>query len=185
MFNEKEEAKSINLLEPVGSGESVGQISISWLTTIGKWMLIIVEIISLAAFGYRFVMDGKNNDLTEQINSQVSTLENATWKKSIVRYGNYQTLLTDVKTVRNKQEINSNLISEVINGVPLTLNVESISINNGKVSLSIKTTDFNALRSYEENLKNNTYYSDVRVNINMKDVEYDVSISFNATGKVE
>jgi hypothetical protein len=77
------------------------------------------------------------------------------------------------------------LISEVINGVPLTLNVESISINNGKVSLSIKTTDFNALRSYEENLKNNTYYSDVRVNINMKDVEYDVSISFNATGKVE
>ncbi|HQA87933.1 MAG TPA: hypothetical protein PLW18_02590, partial [Candidatus Dojkabacteria bacterium] len=99
MFNEKEEAKSINLLEPVGSGESVGRISISWLTTIGKWMLIIVEIISLAAFGYRFVMDGKNNDLTEQINSQVSTLENATWKKSIVRYGNYQTLLTDVKTV--------------------------------------------------------------------------------------
>ncbi len=185
MFKTKEEAKSINLLEPVGSGESVGRISISWLTTIGKWMLIIVEIISLAAFGYRFVMDGKNNDLTEQINSQVSTLENATWKKSIVRYGNYQTLLTDVKTVRNKQEINSNLISEVINGVPLTLNVESISINNGKVSLSIKTTDFNALRSYEENLKNNTYYSDVRVNINMKDVEYDVSISFNATGKVE
>ncbi len=47
MFNDKEEAKSINLLEPVGSGESVGQISISWLTTIGKWMLIIVEIISL------------------------------------------------------------------------------------------------------------------------------------------
>ena len=185
MFNKKEESKSINLLEPVGSSESVGNISISWLTSVGKWMLIIVEIIALGAFAYRFIMDKKNNDLTEQINTQVSTLENATWKKSIVKYSNYQTLLSDVKIIKSKQEINSNLISEVINGVPLTLNVESISINNGKVSLSINTTDFNALRSYEENLKNNTYYSDVRVNIDMKDVEYDVSISFNVIKAIE
>lgn len=185
MFNTKEESKSINLLEPVGSSESIGKISISWLTTVGKWMLIVVEIIALGAFAYRFIMDGKNNDLTEQINTQVSTLENATWKKSLVKYANYQTLLSDVKIIKSKQEINSNLISEVINGVPLTLNVESISINNGKVSLSIKTTDFNALRSYEENLKNNTYYSDVKVNIDMKDVEYDVSISFNVIKAIE
>ncbi|HNS71541.1 MAG TPA: hypothetical protein PKK07_02355 [bacterium] len=185
MFSTKEETKSINLLQPVGSSESIGQISISWLTTIGKWLLIIVEIIALGTFIYRFIMDRKNNDLTKEINTQVSTLENATWKKSIIKYKNYQTLLSDVKIVKEKQEINSNLISEIINGVPLTLNVESISINKGKVSLSIKTTDFNALRSYEENLKSNTYYSDVRVNINMKGSEYNVSVNFNATKTIE
>lgn len=146
---------------------------------------MVVEAIVLVAFGYRLVMDGKNNDLTSQINDQVKTLENNTWKKSAIKYQNLQYLLTDVKAVKEGQDINSNLISEIINGVPITLMVESISINKGKVSLSIKTTDFKALRSYEEGLKNNSSYSDVRVNIDLKGVEYDVSISFQVVKQTE
>lgn len=146
---------------------------------------MVVEAIVLVAFGYRLVMDGKNNDLTSQINDQVKTLENNTWKKSAIKYQNLQYLLTDIKAVKEGQDINSNLISEIINGVPITLMVESISINKGKVSLSIKTTDFKALRSYEEGLKNNSSYSDVRVNIDLKGVEYDVSISFQVVKQTE
>ncbi len=185
MLRTNDQIKSINFLQPVGSSDGVIQTSFSWLTSVGKWMLMAVEAIVLVAFGYRLVMDGKNNDLTSQINDQVKTLENDTWKRSALKYENLQNLLSDVKAVKEGQDINSNLISEIINGVPLTLNVKSISINQGRVSLSITTTDFKALRSYEENLKNNSYYTDVRVNIELKDVEYEVSLSFEVLEKVE
>ncbi len=185
MLKTNDQTKSINFLQPVGGSDGVIQTSFSWLTSIGKWMLMVVEAIVLVAFGYRLVMDGKNNDLTSQINDQVKTLENNTWKKSAIKYQNLQYLLTDIKAVKEGQDINSNLISEIINGVPITLMVESISINKGKVSLSIKTTDFKALRSYEEGLKNNSSYSDVRVNIDLKGVEYDVSISFQVVKQTE
>ncbi len=180
MLKTKDQTKSINFLQPVGGSDGVIQTSFSWLTTIGKWMLMVVEIVVLGAFGYRLVMDGKNNDLTDQINDQVKTLENETWKKSAIKYQNLQSLLGDVKLASEKQDLNSKLISEVINGIPLTIDLESISINKGKVSLSLKTSDFKALRSYEDTLKNNSSYSEVKVNIKLEGTEYQVSINFVA-----
>ena len=180
MLKTKDQTKSINFLQPVGGSDGVIQTSFSWLTTIGKWMLMVVEIVVLGAFGYRLVMDGKNNDLTDQINDQVKTLENETWKKSAIKYQNLQSLLGDVQLASEKQELNSKLISEVINGIPLTIDLESISINKGKVSLSLKTSDFKALRSYEDTLKNNSSYSEVKVNIKLEGTEYQVSINFVA-----
>jgi hypothetical protein len=178
MLNTKDQAKSINFLQPVGGSDGVIQTSFSWLTTIGKWMLIVVEIVVLGAFGYRFVMDGKNNDLTDQINDQVKTLENETWKKSTIKYQNLQSVLGDIEIAKENQELNSKLISEVINGVPLTLDLQNISVNNGKVSLSIKTSDFKALRNYEDTLKSNSLYSDVKVSIKLEGTEYQVGINF-------
>lgn len=183
MFKTNDQTKSIDFLQPVGQSDGVLQTSFSWLTSIGKWMLMIVQFLVLAAFGYRLVMDGKNNDLTSQINDQVKTLENDTWKKSAIKYQNYQYLLTDVKSISEGQEINSNLISEIINGVPLTLSVENISIGRNTISLSIITTDFKALRSYEESLKNNSNYSEVKVNIELKESEYHVNINFKVINK--
>ncbi len=183
MFKTNDQTKSIDFLQPVGQSDGILQTSFSWLTSIGKWMLMIVQFLVLAAFGYRLVMDGKNNDLTSQINDQVKTLENDTWKKSAIKYQNYQYLLTDVKSISEGQEINSNLISEIINGVPLTLSVENISIGRNTISLSIITTDFKALRSYEESLKNNSNYSEVKVNIELKEGEYHVSINFKVIDK--
>lgn len=178
MLITKDQIKSINFLQPVGSSDGVLHTSFAWLTTIGKTMLLIVQAIVLAAFVFRLVMDGKNNDLTNEINAQVKVLENDTWKKNVIKYENLQTLLGDIKVVRDGQDLNSNLISEILNGIPLTLNVENVSIVNGRVSLSITTTDFKALRDYEDSLKSNASYSDTRVNISLQGKEYEVSITF-------
>ncbi len=180
MLKTKDQKKSINFLQPLGDSDGVIQTSFSWLTTVGKWMLMVVEVVVLGAFGYRLVMDGKNNDLTDQINDQVKTLENETWKKSSIKYQNLQSVLGDIDTAKENQELNSKLISEVINGIPLTLDLQSISVNSGKVSLSIKTSDFKALRNYEDTLKNNSSYSEVKVNIKLEGTEYQVSINFVA-----
>lgn len=179
MLKTKDQTKSINFLQPAGSSDGVLHTSFAWLTTIGKTMLIVVQAIVLAAFAYRLIKDGRNNDLTAEINAQVKVLENETWKKNVIKYENLQTLLGDIKEVKEGQDLNSNLISEILNGIPLTLNVESISINNGRVNLALTTTDFKALRDYEDSLKNNASYSDVKVNISLQGEEYEISLTFN------
>ncbi|HNW23411.1 MAG TPA: hypothetical protein PKH06_01460 [Candidatus Dojkabacteria bacterium] len=185
MLKSKDQTKSINFLEPVGSSDSVGRTSFFWLTTIGKYMLIGVQAIVLCAFGFRLLRDGKNNDLADEINRQVGVLENETWKKNVVKYENLQNLLGDIKGVKDNQNINSSIISEVISGIPITINAESVSINNRRVSLSLKTADFQALKGYEDSLKNNTYYSDVKFNISLQAGEYEVGVSFSINEKTE
>lgn len=185
MLKSKDQIKSINFLEPVGSSDSVARTSFYWLTTVGKYMLIVVQAIVLGAFAFRLIRDGKNNDLADEINRQVAVLENETWKKNVIKYENLQALLGDIKEVKDKQDLNSNLISEVISGIPITINAESVSINSGRTALSLKTADFQALKGYEDSLKNNTYYSDVKFNITLQGGEYEVSVSFSVAEEVE
>lgn len=186
MLKKNDNPKSIDFLKPVGESEKVVTASFNWLTTIGKSLLMGTHIIVLAAFGYRLVMDGRNNDLTKEINAQVKVLENDTWKKSAIKYENLQNLLTDMKVVKEEQELNSKLIAEILDGIPLTLSVENISITNRRVSISLKTTDFNALKNYEDSLKNNEdYYTNVKFNIQKLGEELEVAISFEVIGEIE
>jgi hypothetical protein len=185
MITGKKEDKSINFLQPVGASESVVFTSFNWLGTIGKNLLLVVQIVVLVVFALRIVMDGKNNDLTSKINSQVGILENETWKKNAIKYENLQNLMGDIKLIGEEQELNSNLISEILSAIPLTLNLENISFTNGRVALSLKTTDFKALKDYEDALKNNSYYSDVRFNISKTGDELEVSVSFNIKEEVK
>ncbi|MGI6423315.1 MAG: hypothetical protein ACOX0X_01665 [Candidatus Dojkabacteria bacterium] len=178
MFKREQEAKSINFLQPVNDESSALAGAISWVSTIGKRLLIVVEIVVLLAFFGRFIMDGRSNDLTEKINAQVVVLENDTWKQSSVRYDNLQTLLFDIKNIETGQKINSSVVSEIINNIPMTINLNNFSFNGTRVSLALTTPNFKALKDYEDSLKNNSYYSDVRFNINKSTDELEVNVSF-------
>jgi len=178
MFKKYVEPKSINFLEPINQESDMLSGAFSWVATAGKNLLIIVQIIVLAAFFARFVMDSRNNDLTEKINEQVLVLENDTWRQSSVRYDNLQNLLFDINNIEKGQQLNSRAISEILSNIPMTLNIETFSFNGSRVSLALTTPNFVALKSYEDSLKNNTYYSDVRFNINKSGDELEVNVTF-------
>lgn len=178
MFKRNSEPKSINFLEPINQDSDMLAGAFSWVSTAGKNLLIIVEIVVLGAFFARFILDERSNDLTEKINAQVSVLENDTWKQSTVKYDNLQNLLFDVKNIETGQTLNSSLVSEILSNIPMTLNVQSFSFNGARVSIALTTPNFKALKDYEDSLKNNSYYSDVRFNINKANDELEVNVNF-------
>ncbi len=184
MFKRNREPKSINFLEPINTPSDVWAGTVNWLSNVGKTLLIIVEIVVIAAFFSRFILDRKNNDLADEVNSLVTVLDNSAWRQNSIKYDNLQKLLTDIALVERGQKLNSTVVSEITSSIPSSLNVKNLSFNGDRVSISIETTNFAALKEYEDSLKNNTYYSDVKFNISKSDSDLDVSVSFILSERV-
>jgi hypothetical protein len=182
MFGKNDIPKSINFMQPVTRPTDVWANAYEWMFSVGKYMLIVVEVIALGVFISRFIVDKKNNDLTKDINNQVTILSGSNWKQDSITYENIQNLISDIGRIEQGQKINSVVIDEVRNGIPYGLQVKTFSFNNGRVSLSLETTDFKAFKDYESAIKNNPNYEDVIVNATKNASVFDVRISFNMTG---
>lgn len=178
MFKKEKQPKSINFLDAVYSPKDIFANAYVWLVEIGKYLLIVVQVVVLAVFFWRFFVDRTNNDLTEEINSKVVLLSNESWRRNAILFGNYQTLLGDIETIRGEQEINSTKVSELINGVPSMLTLQSFSFNEGRVSFLLKTLNLDAVNNFENTLKNNPDYHDIRFSINKEDSDITVRVSF-------
>lgn len=176
--NEKQ-PKSIDFLQPVYSPTDIWSNAYLWLTEVGKYLLIAVEVVVLGVFFSRFIMDKSNNDLTEEINNKVVLLSNDAWKKNSILYDNYQSLLSDVKRVREGQDINSSRVSELLNGVPPSLKIETFSFTSQRVSFYLTSNSLDSVRNYETALKNNTDYHDVKFSINKESNELNVRVTFS------
>lgn len=178
MFGSNKQPKSIDFLQPVYSPTDIWSTAYIWLTSVGKYLLIAVEVLVLVVFFSRFIYDKKNNDLSDDVNSKVTLLSNNTWKQNTVLYGNYQNLLNDVKKVRTAQEINSTKISELISGVPSSIQLTSFSYSASRISLRLTSSSLDAVKNYEAALKNNPDYTDVIVSITKENNDINVSVSF-------
>lgn len=175
----KKQPKAINLLDPVYAPHDAFSSAYDWLVNIGKYLLIFVEIIVLGVFFSRFILDRRNNNLTEEIGGQVSLLRTEPWRTNNIVYANYQKLLSDMKTVKNGQKINSSVVSEIMSGIPVTLSLRSFSLNMDKVSLSFSASSLEEIKIYESSLKENHRYSDVSFNISKEGAEILVNVLFN------
>jgi len=172
------ERKSINFLDPIITSSDILGNAYIWLFNIGKYLLVAVEIIVLGVFFARFILDKKNNDLTESVNDKVVLLSNEAWTQNSAKFENFQRLLVDVGKVRENQELQSSTVSEILSGIPSALHLDTFSLNGNRVSLHILSTNLGIIKNYEFALKQNINYKDVTFNITKKAEEYEVRISF-------
>ncbi len=182
MLGRNDIPKSINFLTPVARPNDIWANAYEWMFSVGKYMLILVELFALGVFIARFFLDGQNNDLTKDINEQVAVLSGSSWKQDSITYENLQTLLIDVQKISNGQKINSVVINEIRNGIPYGLSIETFSFSNGRVSLNLKTTDFDAFKDYESAIKNNTSYENVSFNTTKNGTVFDIRVNFTVAG---
>jgi hypothetical protein len=178
MFGKDNVPKSINFMEPVTRPTDIWANAYEWVFQVGKYMLIVVEVIALGVFIARFVVDEQNNDLTRDINDQVTILSGGSWKQDSLTFENIQNLLGDVERIEQGQKRNSVQINEIRNGIPYGLKVESFSFNNGRVSLSLQTTDFQSFKDYESAIKNNPQYNQVSFSTTKDGSVFDIRVSF-------
>lgn len=181
MFKQKKSPQSINFLESVYAPTDIWSRAYIWLVEVGKYLLIAVELVVLGVFFSRFVIDKKNNDLTEEINDNVAIISNESWRQKNILFENYQNLLSDVGSIRKEQEKNlsSTIISELIGGIPSLLVLDNFAFTDERVSMGFTTTSSKTVSNYESALKNNPEYSDVLFNIVKEKSDISLRVTFN------
>jgi len=177
--------KSIDLLDTLGSPSDAWTKAYVWVSKVGRYLLVSVEVLVLGVFFSRFILDKTNNDLTEEINGKIDILSNQTLRLEEIRYNNTHALLYDIGKIQGNQALNSSEISTITSSIPSTLELTRFTFSYGKVTLSLSTTDFAPVKEYEFSLRQSPKYENVNITISKSgknSSEIDVTVSFELMG---
>lgn len=175
---------SLNLLYPQGIPEKLPVKFIKWLISYGRFIVIVVEVIVLACFAYRFKLDADLADLKEQINNQVPYLESLTVDEALIvqtqqRLKYVQNV--DIST-KNWSNIFSHISSQTPVGIKLTnLNIEKKTPSSSQMNfkLTANTNSNNDLALLLGSLKQDVFFT----NVSLASVSFEQGlITFSITG---
>jgi Tfp pilus assembly protein PilN len=166
---------SINLLRN-DKKETIEQV-INWTVTIGRVLVIVVELAALAAFLYRFTLDNQLSDLHTKIKQEQAIV--AYQKKNEDTYRNLQDRLsvasTYSKIAGNNVKILKDIVSFAPNGMTfttITLSPEGMEIGANVDSVVPLSVFISKLKSYSlidtvslDKIENKTSNSTISVGI--------------------
>ena len=170
---------SINLVESIHTPGDTFTIFYEWSFTVGKYLLIFVQIIVIAVFAVRLNVDRVNNDLTEDINNQVDLLMQADIKVKEAKYRRFQLLLNDLDKLEKEQEKNAREIISILDSMPEEIILDSFTYSQNTVSSTFYAESLDDVRRYETFLKQRPDFSRVRLSLQkMGDESYEFSVNY-------
>lgn len=142
---------SINLLESKGKGFL--DKFINWALTIGRFIVIITEVIALSAFLYRFSLDRQLVDLHGKIKQEQALVSSL--KGNEKTYRNLQERLALASKFIDKGEQTVKIFKEIMALTPkdfifsdLTVSEDQLAINGSVRRISSLASFIKALRNY-------------------------------------
>jgi len=157
--------KEISLLPEAENPNSFGAVFFKWLTTVGRWIIVITELIVILAFISRFWLDRRNSDLSEIVRQQQSIIESTKYFET--EYTSFQERLSNIKEAYISQPKYDQYLLSLIKSTPQDLIYDTISTE--KNSNNEITTTASLISSNEESIVN--FISNLMLNPDIKSVE--------------
>ncbi len=175
--------KEISLLPEDIDLNSTSSRILRWVTTVGRVVIIVTELIVIGAFLSRFYLDRKNADLSEIIRQQKAILDSTQNFEN--EFTDIQTKLTTIKKVYSATPDYDVKIQNLVSSTPLDIKYERLTVkksDNGQISADI------SLFAYQEesivNFITNLILNPETDSVNVKSIQknskenfYRVSIS--------
>lgn len=187
--------KELSLLPDSENPNSFSARAIKWLSTVGRWIIVMTELIVVTAFISRFWLDRKNSDLSEVIRQQQAIIESTqTFEKE---FNSFQQRLKFIKDFYVTSPSYDDKISVLVKSTPPDLIYKSLSLkcensDNDRVNANANLIAFkeDSIVSFITNLMVNDQIDSVTINqIEKKSQEnsYSVTLSVvfkNSTSKI-
>lgn len=180
--------QELSLLPDSNNSTSFSAIFIKWLTTVGRWVIVLTELIVISAFISRFWLDRKNSDLSDVIRQKQAILESS--QSFETDFLAFQKRLNFINTFYGQDYDYSNKIDSLIASTPKDLVYKNINFTldpstnkiNAKATVTAFTED--SIIKFITNLMSNSDIETVKINqIEKKAKESDYSISLSAVFK--
>ncbi len=171
----------LNLLKPQGNPEKIYSKVMKWLLSTGRYLIVIVELLVLAAFVSRFKFDADLQSLKEQIDQQIPFIESQKNDEILIRQTQAQ--LSTIKNLKVSEPNYSSILKKIADQTPQNIKISNITLNKDNSKLSFKivgsSRNNNDLANLILGLKSETEFSE----INLANVGLDQStINFTITG---
>jgi Tfp pilus assembly protein PilN len=139
---------SINLLE--NKNKTIDLI-VSWAITIGRVLVILVELVALGAFLYRFSLDNQLQTLQSKIKQEQAIV---TYQKdSENKYRNLQDRLALISSVSKDAAKNLKTFNDLITLAPSGFTFKVFDLARGKIQLEGNADSVLTLSSFIDKLK--------------------------------
>jgi hypothetical protein len=176
---------AINLLHPQGFPEKLPIKFLKWLLNYGRYIVILVEIIVLAAFVYRFKLDADLAYIKEKIDNNLPYIQSLSQDEALIKQT--QQRLSVIKTTYAKNITIEKVTDKITQLIPDTTHLSSLSLNLAESPVQIKitaqTTTNNDISTFLNNLK---LEKDLFQNIQMTGISFDQgNITFIISGEVK
>ena len=140
----------INLLK-TGKVNVVDQV-IKWALTIGRVLIIVIEVVALSAFLYRFTLDKQLIDLHSKIKQEQAIVD--FFKENEQMYLNLQDRLEVASTYSSQSSKKFKIFNEIINFAPSGIIFNNFSLYEDRIRINASTDSIVALSSFANELKN-------------------------------
>jgi len=159
--------KEISLLPEAENPNSFGAVFFKWLTTVGRWIIVVTELVVILAFISRFWLDRKNSDLSEIVRQQQSILDSVKYFES--EYTSFQERLKTIKEAYTNQPEYDLYLLSLIKSTPQDLVYDTISTQKNSDNEIVTTASL--ISSNENSIVN--FISNLMLNPDIKSVEID------------
>ncbi len=175
--------KEINLL-PKDDLEKkpIGKFLI-WALTIGRWIVITVELIVILAFLSRFKLDRDLADLYDSIHIKQKMIQSSASFETDFRQ--FQSRLTAADTLSKSQLQTDKIISAVAATIPVEVVLTNLSYEDGSIKLTGTSLSENGIKNLTTNFRLSPAFSEINLANVSKLKETEGTIKFTLTAKVK
>ncbi len=139
----------INLIK-TGKIDIIDQL-IKWAINIGRIVIIVVEVIALSAFLYRFSLDRELIDLHSKIKQEQAIVD--FFKENEDTYRNLQDRLLTASTFSEQASKKTKIFNDIITFTPSGIIFNDLSVYEERIRITASTNSIIALSSFVETLK--------------------------------
>lgn len=178
---------NLNLLKPQGEPQKIIVKLIGWSLSIGRYIVIFVEILVLAAFLSRFKLDADIQTAKEQIDNQLPFLDSLKSDETLIRQTQLQ--LANIKSIKQESPDYGLVLKKISDQTPNGVTLENLTVEKtaGKLNISMNGTaqNNNELTTFVLGLKGDPSFVDVNVTnagLEQNLIHFSLTTSINVQG---
>lgn len=151
---------SINLIKK-DKGETINQIT-NWAQTIGRILIIVVQIITLSALVYRFFLDNQLRNIHTKIKQDQQVLESL--KSNEATYRNLQERLDLIASVSDRGGENVKIFKDIVGLAPIGMSFSNVTLTENGIRIEANVSSIYPLSIFINSLKKYNNIDSVSIN---------------------
>jgi Tfp pilus assembly protein PilN len=155
---------------------------LKWALTVGRYIVIVTELIVILAFLSRFKLDRDLTNLYEEIEQKQAIIESASDLENDFRF--LQKRLAIIKALEKEQPHAAKILEELAGLTPVDVSLTDLSSSKEEISFSATTLSEAGLATFLNNLKNSERFDDLNLSQVSSEATKELGIQFSLSAKL-